>query len=776
MRITTAIPLLALAATFYQAPAARPPRDAAARSDSGRSSLIGRVVLVMDGRPLPIRRAHVALESEVLNSPADTDTDIEGRYRFDALPAGHYRVVVEKPGFVARDGGAGVSERAPTIDLQRDASAVLDVVMQRGAAVEGRMVNASGEPAANVTVMAFAFRDGLEQRGAAARDTKTDDLGRYRLHTLQAGEYVIDTASDPLNVPDRQRITVAAGQELRGLDFTVPTDASAAGNAPDAGVFVGVSPPAGTFILAARQKDSRQMPRGTARISGRVTSAATARPIGNVTMRLLCFEEAIGDVLNARTDSQGLFEFVALPPCAYQLTATADGHVTLAYGQRRPAERGRPITLADGQRFENADIALPRTSAVEGRVLDELGDPAAGVIVQIARVDYVAGRSRLVPIASRTPARPTDDLGQFRISGLPPGDYFVAALSGPFAGHDDRAGFATTFYPGATTPANAQPVHVDVAQDVTNLTFQLTPAADATISGTAVDAAGQLAAGVQVLLVQTQSGDVRAGFPARGSAIGGDGSFTFRHVPLGTYVLQAMSQTSFGSLPISVEAPAMTDLQLKVSPGATLRGRFVFEGDAPPPLTGLDRVAPVPTDFVLGPFIGRGLPPGSVNTDWTFETSGVFGVGVLRAAGLPRSWILKRTTLNGRDVTDTPLDFRTGDLDGFELTMTSHSASLSGTVVDGRTPVTDYAVIVFASDSTKWTFPSRFVTIATPDQRGSFVVSGLLPETYLAIAVPEVQGAQWQDPAFLETLRPVATRVTVAEGETRTQELKLFRR
>jgi hypothetical protein len=158
MRITTAIPLLALAATFYQAPSPSPlpPRDAPARSDSGRSSLVGRVVLVMDGGPLPIRRAHVALASDVLTRPEDTDTDIEGRYHFDALPAGHYRVVVEKPGFVARDGGASVSDRAPTIDLQRDASAVLDVVMQRGAAVEGRIVNASGEPAANVTVMAFA--------------------------------------------------------------------------------------------------------------------------------------------------------------------------------------------------------------------------------------------------------------------------------------------------------------------------------------------------------------------------------------------------------------------------------------------------------------------------------------------------------------------------------------------------------------------------------------------------------------------------------------------
>jgi len=290
-----------------------------------------------------------------------------------------------------------------------------------------------------------------------------------------------------------------------------------------------------------------------------------------------------------------------------------------------------------------------------------------------------------------------------------------------------------------------------------------------------VDAAGQPAAGVQVLLVQTHSGDLRAGFPANG-ALGADGSFTFHHVPWGTYVLQATSQTSFGSLPISVEAAALTDLRLKVSSGATLRGRFVFEGDAPPSPASFARVASMPIDLVSGPFVGRGLPQGRVNADWTFATIGAFGVGVLRAAGLPSSWVLKSATLNGRDITDTPLDFRAGDIDGIELTMTSRSASLNGTVNDGRMPVADYAVIVFAADSAKCAFPSRFVTLTRPDQQGRFAVSGLLPETYLVIAVPEVQGSQWQDPAFLDTLRPFATRVTLAEGETRTQELKLVRR
>jgi len=381
-----------------------------------------------------------------------------------------------------------------------------------------------------------------------------------------------------------------------------------------------------------------------------------------------------------------------------------------------------------------------------------------------------------LPVGNRNATSSSDDLGQFRIRGLPAGDYYVAALSGLFADQHDRVGFATTFYPGATIPINAQPVHVDLDQDAQNVTFPLTSTPTAMISGMVVDGTGQPVTGAQVLMVQTHSGDVRAAFLARSGRIGSDGSFTFQHVPWGTYLLQAMTQSSFGSLAISVDTPNVTGLQLNVSSGTKLQGRFILEGEAPPPPVGRARVAPMLVDFVSGPFIGRGLSPGRVNDDWTFETSGLFGVGVVRAVGLSAPWTLKNATLNGRDVTDTPLDFRKGDVNGLEITITSRSASLSGVVREGLSAISDYVIIVFAVDSTKWAYPSRFVMMTRPNQQGRFTVSGLVPETYLAIAVPAVDGAQWQDPVVLETLRPFATRVTLAEGEHKMQDLKLIRR
>jgi hypothetical protein len=89
---------------------------------------------------------------------------------------------------------------------------------------------------------------------------------------------------------------------------------------------------------------------------------------------------------------------------------------------------------------------------------------------------------------------------------------------------------------------------------------------------------------------------------------------------------------------------------------------------------------------------------------------------------------------------------------------------------DGE-PAADYTVILFAADEQKWTIRSRFVHNARPAQDGRFTVHGVPPGDYLAVALPYVSGAEWTDPEFLDLLRDRATRVTVAEGESKVIDL-----
>src|SRR5204863_8663830 len=129
----------------------------------------------------------------------------------------------------------------------------------------------------------------------------------------------------------------------------------------------------------------------------------------------------------------------------------------LQYGQRRPFEQAVPLQVLERQVIERVDFALPRMSVIAGRVTDELGDPIADVTVVALRSMYVEGRRQLVAASGGRPVR-TDDEGQYRLSGLPPGTYFVMATTQETwttaaGGRRQGMGYAPTDFPGAVTAA-----------------------------------------------------------------------------------------------------------------------------------------------------------------------------------------------------------------------------------------------------------------------------------------------------------------------------------
>ena len=177
------------------------------------------------------------------------------------------------------------------------------------------------------------------------------------------------------------------------------------------------------------------------------------------------------------TDEQGQFELKELPAGRYTLTAMKSGYVALSYGQRRPVETPRPLVLGDKLVLEKIDFHLPRGGVVTGRVLDEFGEPVSEVMVQVSRFRYLGGQRRLLN-AGRS--NQTDDLGQFRVYGLPPGEYYISAGLMPGMMNQGisgiSTGYATTYYPGTPSLSEAQRITVGVGQETSNIVFSLSPA------------------------------------------------------------------------------------------------------------------------------------------------------------------------------------------------------------------------------------------------------------------------------------------------------------
>ena len=95
------------------------------------------------------------------------------------------------------------------------------------------------------------------------------------------------------------------------------------------------------------------------------------------------------------------------------------------YGQRRPQQPGTPVTIADAQAAASVDLRLTRGGVITGHVHDEDGEALPRALVTVQRYQYVGGERQLRPAG----ADQTDDRGQYRVFGLPPGDYYVSATT-----------------------------------------------------------------------------------------------------------------------------------------------------------------------------------------------------------------------------------------------------------------------------------------------------------------------------------------------------------
>src|SRR6185436_1882475 len=178
-----------------------------------------------------------------------------------------------------------------------------------------------------------------------------------------------------------------------------------------------------TLSIVAKSQD------GTAAVSGYVFEAGTSNPISGSQVQLTPMDgnrRTSQPVLSVTSDSKGYFEFEKVPSGSYLLDATKDGFADQLYGRPSPGNKFDPDALMDvidGQRKSGLTIHLTPSGTITGRVTTR-SDGIASIQVALLHKHYDAwGRLEyeLAGLAS------TDSQGQFRLSGVIPGDYFIGA-------------------------------------------------------------------------------------------------------------------------------------------------------------------------------------------------------------------------------------------------------------------------------------------------------------------------------------------------------------
>ena len=519
---------------------------------------------------------------------------------------------------------------------------------------------------------------------------------------------------------------------------------------------------------------------GTASIRGRVT-AIDGRPLRRVQVSL--GGEALDGPRTASTNSQGKFEIDDLPAGRYTLTATRAGYLRTAFGELHPGEPGRPLEVADGTVLDNADIALPRTGVIMGTVLDEAGDPDAGVTVVPMQMRFYNGKRRLVPISTAI----SDDIGQYRLSNLPPGEYYVEAISREKWETDPpekkKMGFVPTFYPSAASVGEAQHVRLKLGQQLTAIDVGLIPGKLVTISGTATNSQGIPLAGESISVTTVLQGEQFASyFGGTAGKVGSDGTFALRDVAPGVYTLHVQTQPTSGSSESAQESvSAMADVdgvQLVTSAASMVSGRVTLDsGSSLPanfPLTRMNVRAQLVDD--TGHVNMRGFMPGNgkVKDDGSFTLDDVSGQTRFTVQPLPQGWAVKRVDYDGSDIQASGTDPHGQNIDNLLVTLTDKFPTVSGTLRDEKgNPAPTALAIVFPEDPALWDPSLNTVRLARVDQTGVFTVRALRPGGYLAVALSSLGGNDWRDPDFLESLRTQAAHFAVGEGETKQIDLIL---
>jgi hypothetical protein len=566
------------------------------------------------------------------------------------------------------------------------------------------------------------------------------------------------------------------------LVFLAASTVGATAQAPQGGTMPG--PP-------RRDTPTAETPPPAGTIRGRVVALDTGRPLNRAQVRLTGPQPRMVTV--TQTNADGRFEVAALVPGRYGVNASKPGYVALSYGQQRPFEGGRAIVLGESQTVDQIDFALPRGSVITGRLTDEYGDPVAGVTVQALRYQYRPNGQRHLATGSTGGDAwlngVTNDLGEFRIFGLLPGSYVVSArettvsivmpgAAGPdsFVSNPRQV---TTYYPGTDRMAEAQTITLGLMQEA-SASFSIAGARSATVSGVVRDSQGRPASGGQIRM---RPAVAEAG-PGAGGPILSSGRFVVPNVDPGEYVLEIrLTGTAvasgprptleFAFVPITVGSDDITGFIVTTSPGVPVSGRVIFDGTAPPPRAGTVRISATPEEDARNVISFSGPEGSAIDESGRIHIPSVAGRILFRTSPLPDPWMLKSATLNGTDITNTPLD-TTGvrSVTDLEIVITDQQGRLIGYAKNGRgETMTDFRVVTYPYNPAAGDVPIRYMHNTQPDQTGRFQIGRMPAGEYIAAAIQGVVLGQEWNPSLRKRIEESGKRFTIKHGETLEIEL-----
>jgi Carboxypeptidase regulatory-like domain len=525
---------------------------------------------------------------------------------------------------------------------------------------------------------------------------------------------------------------------------------------------------------------------GKAVIEGIVRASGADAPLAGV--QITAFSAFGGGTsVSATTNADGRFT-LTLNPGEYRMIASRPGFVNQEYGQRSPTGPGTMIAVAAGQRYANAIFQLTPTGTITGRVFDPEGRTMEGATVTLSRLSWTPGGQRILqPAAFNRYQSGTNDLGEYRLYWIPPGDYYLSArdnsgivISGPVG---VRQKYATTFYPGVTDFTQASPMTVPPGVELGGINLILSRTKTTRVRGRLVSPAADTADSVTIVDMSPE--DDRA-MMDRPTVTFDDHTkmFTAMNVPPGRYRVRAALRIPnrynlSGETMIDVAEEPVENATLAVVPSKTVTGQ-IEPAEA--------QFSPAVREAIDKKELHISLMPDSGNSAF-LATSGEVGsdakfvmrdVGVVHyrfnVLGMPPDAYIASARLGGTDVLQKGFALNGGDPPGpFVVTVSGLGGRINGVVRSSENQIVPAGRVVLVPEPDKRDRSDLF-KIATLDQYGRFNMQGITPGRYKLFAWEDVPIGAYYDPDFLQSYEAQAKPVTVEKNDYIQAEITLTQR
>ena len=582
------------------------------------------------------------------------------------------------------------------------------------------------------------------------------------------------------------------------------------------------------LIITATPHAQTSNATSTGVISGRVVDIDSGEPLPG--MRVTVAAASAGRTMTSglssnivTSDSNGRFTVSGVRPGPLVI-ATQTNEVTVLNRPSPPTH----ILLEPNQEVHDVVVRSVRSAWIRGRVTDDSGQPVVGMSM-VAFMRPTGSSAAFSALRSSV----TDDLGDYTIDPLMPGDYVVCACQWMAPARDrglvhtlgllgaaprssdvpvdvdaDWRPPVRTFFPSVTQPGQATILTLRSNEGRTDVHIGLSSARRATISGRLFGLSDAMAASAIRLHPVAQPGEpILPAFEP--DTVAADGSFLFRDVPPGNYavrvryrgpdlptrlaggllrrlgaipdaqraMLAAQSDIALWSeTPVTIDGRDVSGLQIGVSPPMQLLGRVRFsdQGRVEPLRANGGRLQRLdePSD---GPPVSSSV---RATDDGVFELEGVIpGRYKFDWTILPPGLALESIRFGGRDVTDLPFVIGDGEKGDFEVTLVNNNAgSVRGQIVSIPPAAPPMLVVVFPADRRFWDEPAiatrRFLQ-TYPDQHGTFRFDEVPPGDYVITSVDALESFRgWMTNPRLGVLAASGRNITVASGDNPPVEIR----